>query len=242
MKLLLLLLSAGKLGKVLLSGGSMLLSVAAYAFIYGWRYAAGFVGLVFVHEMGHFLAARLRGLDVGAPTFIPFVGAWIELKEQPRDVETEAWVGVAGPLLGSIAALACYFAARRTGSELLLALSYAGFFLNLFNLIPLLPFDGGRITAVLTPRIWLLGVPVLGALFFWRPSPLLILMVILALPQVVKAWRYDANDPANKKYYAATIETRITYGLYYIGLLAFLAIMAHDTHDMLQAIQHARPT
>ena len=242
MKLLLILLSAGKLGKVLLSGGSMLLSVAAYAFIYGWRYAAGFVGLVFVHEMGHFLAARQRGLDVGAPTFIPFVGAWIELKEQPRDVETEAWVGVAGPLLGSIAALACYFAARRTGSELLLALSYAGFFLNLFNLIPLLPFDGGRITAVLTPRIWLLGVPVLGALFFWRPSPLLILMVILALPQVVKAWRYDANDPANKKYYAATMETRITYGLYYIGLLAFLAIMAHDTHDMLQAIQHARPT
>lgn len=242
MKLLLLLLSAGKLGKVLLSGGSMLLSVAAYAFIYGWRYAAGFVGLVFVHEMGHFLAARQRGLDVGAPTFIPFVGAWIELKEQPRDVETEAWVGVAGPLLGSIAALACYFAARRTGSELLLALSYAGFFLNLFNLIPLLPFDGGRITAVLTPRIWLLGVPVLGALFFWRPSPLLILMAIFALPQVVKAWRYDANDPANKKYYAATMETRITYGLYYIGLLAFLAIMAHDTHDMLQAIQHARPT
>jgi Zn-dependent protease len=237
-KLLLLLLSAGKLGKVLLSGGSMLLSVIAYAFVYGWRYAAGFVGLVFIHEMGHFLAARQRGLDVGAPTFIPFIGAWIELKEQPHDVETEAWVGFAGPLLGSIAALACYVAARETGSELLLALSYAGFFLNLFNLVPVSPFDGGRITAVLTPRIWLLGVPVLGALFFWRPSPLLILMVILALPQVVKAWRYDASDPANKNYYAATIETRVTYGLYYIGLLAFLAIMAHDTHEMLQTIQH----
>ncbi|MGJ7521053.1 site-2 protease family protein [Variovorax sp. LT1P1] len=239
MKFLLLLLSAGKLGKVLVSGGSMLLSVVAYAFVYGWRYAAGFVGLIFVHEMGHFLAARQRGLKVGAPTFIPFVGAWIELKEQPRDVETEAWIGLAGPLLGSIGALACYFAARATGRDWLLALSYAGFFLNLFNLVPLSPFDGGRITAVLTPRIWLLGVPVLGALFLWQPSPLLVLMVILALPQVVKAWRYEANDPVHKAYYAASLETRVAYGLYYLGLVAFLAVMAHDTHDMLRPLQHA---
>src|SRR6185369_7367827 len=75
------LLFAGKFGKFLLSGGSMVLSVFAYALVYGWRYAAGFVGLIFVHEMGHFLAARKRELDVGLPTFIPFVGAWIELKE-----------------------------------------------------------------------------------------------------------------------------------------------------------------
>ena len=237
MKLLLLLLSAGKLGKVLLTGGSMLVSVIAYAFVFGWRYAAGFVGLLFVHEMGHYLAARQRGLDVGAPTFIPFVGAWIELKELPHDVETEAWVGFAGPLLGSIAALGCYFAARESGSNLLLALAYAGFFLNLFNLIPLAPFDGGRITAVLTPRVWLLGVPVLVALFFWRPSPLLILMAILAAPQVMKAWNYDASDPVNRQYYAVSTETRMTYGLYYLGLLAFLAVMAHDTHEMLGAVR-----
>lgn len=237
MKLLLLLLSAGKLGKVLLTGGSMLVSVIAYAFVFGWRYAAGFVGLLFVHEMGHYLAARQRGLDVGAPTFIPFVGAWIELKELPHDVETEAWVGFAGPLLGSIAALGCYFAARESGSNLLLALAYAGFFLNLFNLIPLAPFDGGRITAVLTPRVWLLGVPVLVALFFWRPSPLLILMAVLAAPQVMKAWKYDASDPVNRQYYAVSTETRMTYGLYYLGLLAFLAVMAHDTHEMLGAVR-----
>ena len=98
-KLLLLLLSAGKLGKLLTTGGTMLLSVAAYALVFGWRYAAGFVALIFVHEMGHWLAARQRGLKVGAPTFIPFVGAWIELKDQPHDAETEAWIGFAGPLL-----------------------------------------------------------------------------------------------------------------------------------------------
>ena len=237
MKLLLLLLSAGKLGKLLTTGGTMLVSVVAYAFVFGWRYAAGFVALIFLHEMGHFLAARQRGLAVGAPTFIPFVGAWIELKDQPRDAETEAWIGFAGPLLGSIAALACYFAARESDSRLLLALAYAGFFLNLFNLIPLSPFDGGRITAVLSPRIWLLGVPVLVAIFFWRPSPLLVLMAVLAAPQVLKAWRYDPQAPENRAYYAASAETRLSYALYYLGLLAFLAVMAHDTHEMLGALR-----
>lgn len=238
MKLLLTLLAAGKLGKVLLSGGTMLLSVVAYAFVFGWPYAAGFVGLLLVHELGHYLSARQRGLDVGLPTFIPFVGAWVELKDQPRDAETEAWVGLAGPLLGSIGALACYFWARETDSRLLLALAYAGFFLNLFNLIPLSPFDGGRITAVLSPRIWLLGAPVLVGLFLWRPSPLLVLMAVLSAPQLVKAWKFDPALPENAAYYATTAETRATYAMSYIGLLGFLAVMAHDTHEMLGALRH----
>ena len=238
MKLLLTLLAAGKLGKVLLSGGTMLLSVIAYAFVFGWRYAAGFVGLLLVHELGHYLSARQRGLDVGLPTFIPFVGAWVELKEQPHDVETEAWVGLAGPLLGSLGALACYFWARETDSRLLLALAYAGFFLNLFNLIPLSPFDGGRVTAVLSPRIWLLGAPVLVGLFLWRPSPLLVLMAVLAAPQLVKAWKFDPEAPENAAYYATTAETKLTYAMSYIGLLGFLAVMAHDTHEMLGALRH----
>ena len=232
-KLLAALLAAGKLGKVLLPGGTMLLSVIAYAFVFGWWYAVGFVALIFVHEMGHYIAARRRGLQVGAPTFIPFVGAWIQLKDQPHDAETEAYVGLAGPLLGSAGALLCYFAARSTGSNLLFALSYAGFFLNLFNLIPLSPFDGGRITAVLSPRIWLLGVPILVALFFYSPSPLLILMAILAAPQVMKAIRYDPHAPENAAYYSVSPQIRLTYALYYVSLAGFLAVMAHDVHDML---------
>ena len=161
MKALLLLLSVGKLGKFLTTGGTMLLSVFAYAFVYGWWYAVGFVALIFAHEMGHFLAARSRGLQVGAPTFIPFVGAWIELKEQPLDAETEAFVGIAGPMLGSAAAFVCYLVALDSGSGLLLALAYSGFVLNLFNLIPLSPLDGGRIVGVVSPRIWLVGIPML---------------------------------------------------------------------------------
>jgi Zn-dependent protease len=235
-KLLAALFAAGKLGKLLTTGGTMLISVFAYALIFGLPYAVGFVVLILVHEMGHYLAARRRGLNVGAPTFIPFVGAWIELKDLPHDAETEAYVGFAGPLVGSLGALLCYFLARSYDSALLLALSYAGFFLNLFNLIPLSPFDGGRITAVLSPRLWLLGVPILVALFFYRPSPMLVLVAVLAAPQVLKAWRFDPKAPENAAYYRANAETRFTYAIYYLGLTAFLAVMTGDVHEMLQGI------
>lgn len=239
-KLLLLLLSGAKLGKLALTGGSMLVSLIVYAFVFGWRYAAGFIALLFVHEMGHYIAARQRGLDVGAPTFIPFVGAWIELKQLPHDAETEAFVGLGGPLLGSVGALACYFIARSYDATWLLAVAYAGFFLNLFNLIPLSPFDGGRITAVLSPRIWLLGVPILGALFLWRPSPMLVLVAILAAPQVWQAIRYRKDSPEAQTYYAVSTRTKWEYGAYYIVLAAFLALMVHDVHEMLQASASVR--
>ncbi|MGA3704591.1 site-2 protease family protein [Ralstonia pseudosolanacearum] len=238
-KLLILLLSGLKFGKLLTTGGTMLLSVMAYAFVFGWRYAAGFVVLLFIHEMGHYVAARQRGLAVGAPTFIPFVGAWIDLKEQPMDVETEAYIGLAGPVAGTVGAMLCYGLVRWTDSQLLLALAYAGCFLNLFNLIPLAPFDGGRITAVLSPRIWFLGVPVLVALFVWRMSPILVLMAILAVPQLMKAWRYDPDAPENRAYYSISAEARLTFTVYYLGLVVFLAMMTHELHGMLETIRPA---
>ena len=146
-KLLLLLLSGAKLGKLFTTGGTMLLSVLLYAWVFGWRYAVGFVALLFVHEMGHYIAAKQRGLG--------------------------------GPLLGTVGAIVCYYLAKAYDTPWLLAVAYSGFFLNLFNMIPLSPFDGGRITAVLSPRIWLVGVPVLAALFWWRPSPMLILVAMM---------------------------------------------------------------
>jgi len=228
LKLLALLFGALKLGKLLPAVATMLLSIAVYGEMFGWEYAAGFVGLIAIHEMGHYIAARRRGLNVGLPTFIPFVGAWIELKELPHDAETEAYVGIAGPLLGSAGALGCFYLARNTGSSLLLALAYSGFFLNLFNLIPLSPFDGGRVTAAISPRLWLLGVPLLVGLFFYSPSPLLILMAILALPNVLKAWRGIGNDEL--PYYSVSAETRVSYSALYLGLAAFLAIMCEQLH------------
>lgn len=242
LKLLALLLSGAKLGKLFSTGGTMLLSVVLYAFVYGWRYAVGFVALLFVHEMGHFIAARKRGLNVGWPTFIPFVGAWVALKDMPHDAETEAYIGLGGPLLGTVGALVVYVMARSWDANWLLAVAYSGFFINLFNLIPLSPFDGGRITAVLSPRIWLLGVPVLIGLFMLRPSPLLILVALLAAPQVWKAIRYRSDSPEAQTYYATSTRTKLEYGSYYLILLVFLAMMTHDVHEMLQSMRAVRGT
>jgi Zn-dependent protease len=238
--LLLILFSGLKWGKLATSGGSMLLSLVVYAAIWGWRYAAGFIALLFAHEMGHYVAARQRGLNVGAPAFIPFVGAWIALKDQPVDVETEAYVAIAGPVVGTIAALAVYLWARSEDSGLLLAISYSGLFLNLFNLLPISPLDGGRVTAVLSPRIWFLGVPILLALMLYRPSPMLIIVVVLALPQLMKAWRYDPKASENFAYYGIPLQTKFEYCAAYLALAALLAIMTYDVHEMLSQFAHPK--
>lgn len=234
-KLLVWLFTAGKLGKLFTTGGTMLVSIVAYAWIFGWWYAVGFVVLLFCHEMGHYIAARQRGLEVGVPTFIPFVGAWIQLKDLPHNVETEAYVGFAGPIVGSAAAMVCFMLAREFHSELLLALAYSGLMLNLFNLIPIAPLDGGRITAIISPSVWLLGVPLLAALFFYHPSPMLILIAVLAYPQLKLAWEHFRHGHAQdtQAYYAAPLATRVNYGMLYLALIAFLSMMTFSLHQEL---------
>lgn len=224
---------AGKLGKLLGTGGTMLLSMLAYTLIFGWQYAVGFVLLIFIHELGHYAAARQRGLAVSGITFLPFVGAWTALEQLPHDAETSAWVGFGGPIAGTLAAMGCYFLGRHFDSHLLLALAYSGCMLNLLNLIPIKPLDGGHITAVISPKVWLVGAPLLVALFFYRPSPMLLLIAILAYPQLKLAIWGDPTLP--ETYYQASVDTRMNYAAIYIGLCAFLGIMSFEIHDMLKA-------
>jgi Zn-dependent protease len=236
MKTLLLLLGGAKFGKAFITSGTMLISIATYALFWGWPFAVGFVLLIFLHEMGHFVAARQRGLDVGAPTFIPFVGAWVQLKDLPHDAETEAYVGMAGPVAGTLASLACYEAGRFLDNPLLLALAYSGFMLNLFNLLPLSPLDGGRVTAVISPKLWLVGGPLLVALFLWRPSPMFLLVAILALPTF---WQALTGRGLETAYYEAPAQTRFNYGLAYLGLVAYLGAMTWSLHEQLGGIRAA---
>ncbi len=232
--LLLLLFGTLKFGKLATTGGSMLLSLAVYASIWGWRFAAGFIGLLFVHEMGHWVAAKHHGLKVGAPTFIPFVGAWIELKEQPMNARVEAEIAIAGPLVGTLASVAIYFLARQDGDRLYLAIAYSGFFLNLFNLLPLAPLDGGRVTQILSPRMWFLGAPLaLAALLMW-PSPALLLILLFSVPQLLAAWRFDPDAPENQRFHDTPLSTRVEYMALYLGLTGWLAVMTWDVHGMLQ--------
>jgi Zn-dependent protease len=120
-------------------------SVGGYALIWGWRFAVGFVLLILVHEVGHYVEARRQGLNPALPVFIPFLGAYVALRNVPFDPWRNALVSIAGPLAGGLGAVACLVAGRVSGSDLLLALAYAGFFLNLINLLPIGILDGGHI-------------------------------------------------------------------------------------------------
>jgi Zn-dependent protease len=175
--------------------------------------------------MGHYIAARQKNLDVGLPTFIPFVGAFIVMKDHPVNAEIEAYVAYAGPFIGTLAAFLFYFWGQHTGSGIAIALARVGFIINLFNLIPLNPLDGGRITAIISPRIWFLGVPILIGVWIYSYSPMLILIAILALPQLQKAWYFDLKSPENKAYYDINNSTRFEYAFLYILLAIVLALM-----------------
>src|ERR1700726_3466926 len=158
-KLKFVLLPALKFLPILLkSGGTMLLMIWVYTAMWGWRFGVGFVLLLLVHECGHLIVAKRFGLKVGAPVFIPFMGAFIALKEAPRDAWIEACVGIGGPILGLLGGLACVGIYAATGERMFLALAYSGFFLNLFNLIPITPLDGGRIAAAISPWLWAVGL------------------------------------------------------------------------------------
>ena len=141
--------------------GSAFVSVAAYALIWGWQFGLGFVLLLFVHELGHVAVAKYQGLPVSAPVFIPFMGALILMKEMPQNAWREAQIALGGPILGALGAAACWGLGEAMDSDLLVALAYVGFFLNLFNLIPVLPLDGGRAIGAVHPVFWVLGAAVL---------------------------------------------------------------------------------
>ena len=120
-------------------------AVGGYALIWGWRFAIGFVLLILVHELGHYVEARRQGLNPQLPVFIPFLGAYVALRGQPFDPWRNALVSVAGPVAGGIGALACLVYGNAVDSDLLRALAYSGFFLNLVNLVPISILDGGHL-------------------------------------------------------------------------------------------------
>src|SRR5436190_16133825 len=166
--------------KILTTAGTMLVSVAAYALLWGWQFGIGFVLLLLVHEMGHAIQLRREGVESGWPVFIPFLGAYIGMKEMPKDAAAEARVGLAGPVLGSIGCLVPLALYAATGNNLFRALAFIGFFLNLFNLLPIVPLDGGRAMAAIAPMIWFIGFAGLLAAAIFFPNPIIFIIVLFA--------------------------------------------------------------
>ncbi len=213
--------------KVFTTAASMLVSIAAYAWIWGLPFAIGFVILIFVHELGHVLELRRQGVPASAPLFIPFLGAVIGMKQLPDDAWKEAQVALAGPILGSVGAALFWVAAEANGSELLMALAFVGFFLNLFNLIPVVPLDGGRAVGALHPAIWLVGLLMMVGLAVVSPNPILIIIVILGGLELWRRWR-ERGERA--EYYRLQVWQRVVVAVVYLGLVAVLALAVSATH------------
>jgi Zn-dependent protease len=213
--------------KVVTTGASMLVSIAAYAWIWGLPFAVGFVLLILVHELGHVLELRRQGVPASAPLFIPFLGAVIGMRELPDDAWKEAKVALAGPLLGSFGAAACWVAGEATGSDLLMALAFVGFFLNLFNLVPIVPLDGGRAAGALHPALWFVGLLLMVGLLAVRPNPVLVMIVVIGGLDLWRRWR-ERGDAAD--YYRLTTGQRAAVAIAYLGLVVALGLAMSVTH------------
>jgi Zn-dependent protease len=217
--------------KVLTTSGSMLVSVAAYSLIWGWKFAVGFVVLLFVHEMGHVIALRREGVQASAPLFIPFLGALVWAKSLGGNALAEARVGLAGPILGTIGAAACLPVAWLTGADMWTALAFTGFLLNLFNLLPVTPLDGGRAMAALAPWMWFVGLGAVVALAFAFPNPIILIIAVVGAFDVYGRWtrRRRGGDEA-RAYYKVRGRDRALVGLVYLALIALLVLGMDATH------------
>ena len=207
---------------------SMFVSAAFYVWFGGWWFGIGLVVLLFVHEMGHVFEAKRQGLPVSVPIFIPFMGALITMKQMPANAWREARLAIAGPILGSLGALALYIAGVADNSPHLKGLAFLGFLINLFNLLPVVPLDGGRISAALHPAMWLLGILALVALVVYRPNPLLIIILLFAASELRRRWKLR-NHPHMQNYYRVKPAQRAIVGLLYFSLAAALALGMHAT-------------
>jgi Zn-dependent protease len=215
--------------KFLTTSASMLVSIAAYALIWGWKFGAVFVGLLFIHEIGHVIQLRREGVKASAPMFIPFLGAFVAMKELPKDAGAEARVGLAGPVLGTIGCLIPLALWQITGDDFWQAATFIGFFLNLFNLLPVLPLDGGRAMAALSSWIWATGfVLFLGVLVLY-PNPIMILIVLLGGMETWRRWKIR-KTPEAQEYNRVSRNTRIAVAAVYLGLVIALGVGMDLTH------------
>jgi Zn-dependent protease len=207
--------------KVLTTSASMLVSIVAYSFIWGWKFAAGFVLLLLVHEMGHVIQLRREGIEASAPMFIPFLGAAVMAKSLGNDATAEARVGLAGPILGTLGCIALLpLTFGEGGGGFWEALIFTGFFLNLFNLLPVVPLDGGRAMAALTPWMWFVGLFAMTVLVFAFPNPILILILLLAVYETYKRWKQrKAGGEEVASYYRVKPAHRLAILVVYLGLI-----------------------
>ena len=212
-----------------------------YAQLFGWAFGVGIVLLILIHESGHVVVARIMGMPVTLPVMIPFLGAFVSMKQQPRTVAQESIMAIGGPVLGSIAAGLCYLGylsmPTSTTGQLLRALAYFGFLINLFNLIPLTPLDGGRVTSLLSKWFNVAGLVIAAALLLYETqsgtsvSPVLFLVLIFG---AFSTWQRFRSTQLNPAYYAVDAQTKVVVGSLYLALLLALGLGMLQTSAILR--------
>ncbi len=212
-----------------------------YAQLFGWAFGVGIVLLILIHESGHVVVARIMGMPVTLPVMIPFLGAFVSMKQQPRTVAQESIMAIGGPVLGSIAAGLCYLGylsmPDSSTGQLLRALAYFGFLINLFNLIPLTPLDGGRVTSLLSKWFNVAGLVIAAALLLYETqsgtsvSPVLFLVLIFG---AFSTWQRFRSTQLNPAYYAVDAQTKVVVGSLYLALLLALGLGMLQTSAILR--------
>ena len=197
---------------------TLFVSFGAYALLRGPAFAAALVGMILIHELGHVVEIQRQGLKATAPVFIPFLGAAIFQRAHPQDALRQAQIGIAGPIAGTLGATAAWILFGYTGwSELALAATL-GFFLNLFNLIPVGMLDGGWILAPVSKWFQVVGfVLMAGFVFLFGFSPILLIIVLFSLPTIIA--RFRQSDSA---YFQVPAAGRWAMGAAWLLLVLYL--------------------
>src|SRR5438270_8399437 len=217
------------------AGASMALSIAAYATKAPLPLVIGFALIILVHEIGHAVVIRAKGLRAGMMVFIPFIGGAVTIKDQPRSAYDDAQIGLAGPIAGTFASLGVLQMDKWQNSPQYLAIPPAGFAVNLLNLLPIGMLDGGRISAAVTKWMWVFGCGVLVYKVVKQPNPLMLLIIVLVAFQVYLSIVREKDD---KAFYDVTISQRVFIAIAYFGLVIFLG---HQTYvNMLRAAALAK--
>jgi Zn-dependent protease len=216
--------------KAVTTFGTMFISIAAYALAFGWPFAVGFVLLLFIHEMGHVIQLRREGVDASAPVFIPFLGAVIAVESLGKDAAAEARVGLAGPILGTLGTLVPLAIWLATGNDLWRTLAYVGFFINLINLLPVLPLDGGRAMAVLGPKVWIAGILVAVAAAGIFLGPIMLLFVLLfGGPELYHRFK-NRHSEESREHHSVPARAKVGVAAVYLSLTAPLIVGVADTY------------
>ena len=216
------------------AGGSFVVTIAAYATQYPLGVVTGFVGITLIHEVGHAVAIRAKGLRAGFMVFIPFIGGAVTLKDQPRSVFDDAIIGLAGPFFGTLASLMILQVYKWTSDPVYLLIAFLGFALNLINMVPIGMLDGGRISAAISKWMWVLGGGLIVYKVFDQPNPLTIVIAVLAAFQVYASIEREKNDP---RFYEITGSQRAAIAVLYFALVIFLGHQFWMTLDRLDLLR-----